>query len=92
MESKTAQKHSVTIDYFSQAIALDPNYALAYVGLADAYAADNIDFSREKLLKAREAAERALELDDGLSEAHFMHLPTIGMPSSLDILADLKRL
>ena len=59
------------IGYFQQAIALDPNYALAYAGLADAVAqpSDVVPFAeREKL--SREAALKALSLDDSLAEAH----------------------
>ena len=60
-------------EYFQQAIDRDPNYALAYAGLADSYnrlsgfntLAPNVGFP-----KARAAAVRALELDDRLAEAH----------------------
>jgi TolB-like protein/Tfp pilus assembly protein PilF len=63
------------IDYFQQAIAKDPNYALAYAGLADSYMLlPNYDFGgtpvRESLAPAREAITKALELDDSLAEAH----------------------
>ena len=61
------------IGYFQQAIAKDPNYALAYVGLADSYNFLS-DFSfvapRDGFPKAREAAQKALQIDDSLSEAH----------------------
>ena len=50
------------VEYFQQAIALDPNYALAYSGIADAYA------SRES--NSLEYAMKALALDDSLAEAH----------------------
>jgi len=60
-------------DYFQQAIDKDPNYALAYAGLADAYNAlggfDTLA-SKETFPKAREAAEKALKLDESLAEAH----------------------
>jgi TolB-like protein/DNA-binding winged helix-turn-helix (wHTH) protein/Flp pilus assembly protein TadD len=59
--------------YFEQAIARQPGYALAYVGLADAYLvlADHGYMSPEQALPlARAAAERSLQLDDGLAEAH----------------------
>ncbi len=61
------------IGYFEDAILKDPNYALAYAGLADSYAALGVveDQSSQDLMpKARSAALRALELDDGLAEAH----------------------
>ena len=61
------------IHYFEQAIAADPNYALAYAGLADSY--DLLDDwgqtpPRDSFPKARAAAQKALELDDSLAEAH----------------------
>ena len=61
------------IEYFSQAIALDSGYALAYAGLADSY---NILASysalppQEAFPKAKAAALQALELDDKLAEGH----------------------
>ena len=62
------------IDYFQQAIAKDPNYALAYSGLADSYYAlarnSGVLSPKEAGAKARQAAEKALELDSSLSEAH----------------------
>ena len=61
------------IQYFQQAIALDPNYALAYAGLADSYALLD-DWGqtppRDSFPKARAAAEKAIALDDSLAEAH----------------------
>lgn len=60
------------INYFRQAIELDPNYALAYAGLADAYhRLSNIYLSpREAMPKAKAAALKAVEIDDYLAEAH----------------------
>lgn len=61
------------ISYFEDAIIEDPNYALAYAGLADAYATLGVveDVApQENMPKARSAAMKALELDDGLAEAH----------------------
>jgi eukaryotic-like serine/threonine-protein kinase len=61
------------IDYFQQAIKADPNYALAYAGLADSYnvlSTNAVGPPREAFPKAKEAAERALALDDTLAEAH----------------------
>ena len=60
-------------DYFQQAIDKDPNYALAYAGLADSYnmlGSFDALASAEAYPKAREAAEKALRLDEGLAEAH----------------------
>jgi TolB-like protein/DNA-binding winged helix-turn-helix (wHTH) protein len=62
-----------SIGYFRQAIAKDPNFALAYVGLADAYNIGNImgAFSpKQSLPEAKEAAIKALALDPSLAEAH----------------------
>jgi TolB-like protein/Flp pilus assembly protein TadD len=63
------------IEYFNQAIALDPKFALAYAGLADSYMLlPNYDFGgtpvRESIAPARVAIEKALELDDSLAEAY----------------------
>jgi TolB-like protein/Flp pilus assembly protein TadD len=68
-EGESIQK---AIEYFQQALAIDPNDALAYAGLADAYY-DQSTFLRaplEVLPKAKAAAARAIELDDSLAEAH----------------------
>ena len=64
-----------SIDYFQKAIAADPNYALAYAGLADSYTlAGSYGYSilppKEAMPKAEAAATKALELDDSLAEAH----------------------
>jgi len=60
------------IDYLNRAIALDPNYALAYNGLAFNYsnAGDWFISPKEAAPKAREAAKRALAIDDTLADAH----------------------
>jgi DNA-binding winged helix-turn-helix (wHTH) protein/TolB-like protein/Tfp pilus assembly protein PilF len=60
-------------EYFHLAIEKDPNYALPYTGLADLYSsivADAIVPKEESMPKARQAAMRALELDETLAEAH----------------------
>jgi serine/threonine protein kinase/Flp pilus assembly protein TadD len=63
-----------SIEYFQQAIDKDPGYALAYAGLADSYSALGGGWMylppTDTLPKAKAAAERALELDDTLAEAH----------------------
>jgi TolB-like protein/Tfp pilus assembly protein PilF len=62
-----------SLDYFQKAVAKDPNYAAAYVGIADAYgmlAANDQAPADEVVPKAREAAQRALRIDPGLAEAH----------------------
>ena len=61
------------IERFQQAIDRDPNYALAFTGLADCYQVLETYAgvpSSEIIPKARTAAERALQLDDSLAEAH----------------------
>jgi eukaryotic-like serine/threonine-protein kinase len=60
------------LDYFRQAIALDPRYALAYCGVADVYSGFSSQYlpSSEVIPKAREAALKAIELDETLPEAH----------------------
>jgi len=61
------------IEYLKEAVAIDPEYALAYAGLADCYGVLSIYrpvAPEEVYPKAKAAAERALELDDSLSEAH----------------------
>lgn len=62
-----------SIDYFKQAVAKDPNYALAYSGISDSYSyLGNHGFMppREVSPEAKEAAVRALEIDGRLAEAH----------------------
>jgi TolB-like protein/Tfp pilus assembly protein PilF len=62
-----------SIGYYEQAIAKDPKYARAYAGLADCYqllAEYMAATPKEGFTKAREAATKALELDDQLAEAH----------------------
>jgi len=60
------------IDAFKQAIEIDSNYALAYCGLADAYfRLSNVSLQpREVLPKAKEAALKAVQIDENLAEAH----------------------
>ncbi len=61
------------IEFFNQAIEIDPQYALAYAGLADCY--NLLDIwaglpTRETFPKAKAAAQKALSIDDQLAEAH----------------------
>ena len=61
------------ISFYEQAIARDPNYALAYAGLADAYILlpyYTATAQRDASGKAKEAALKALRLDPNLAEAH----------------------
>ncbi|HWP52977.1 MAG TPA: winged helix-turn-helix domain-containing protein [Pyrinomonadaceae bacterium] len=73
LNQRTPEGITRSIDYFQRAIALDPNYALAYAGLAEAY--DKAYFfielpPQETIAKEKAAATRALQLDDSLAEAH----------------------
>ena len=61
-----------SIRYYEEALKLDPNYALAYCGLADTYAymGGVVMPSKEAVVKEKEFAQRALELEPQLAEAH----------------------
>jgi serine/threonine-protein kinase len=61
-----------SIRYYERALKLDPNYALAYCGLADTYAymGGVMMPSKEAVVKEKEFAQKALELDPDLAEAH----------------------
>ena len=70
-KSPTALKHC--LEYFEQAIALDPRYSLAHAGLADSYimlAYHNYVPPKQVFPRARVAADAAVTFDDGLAEAH----------------------
>lgn len=70
---RTGESLKKSVDYFNQAIEKDPSYALAYVGLADAYIVIpfySVGSVQDSYPKAKAAAKRALELDDRLAEAH----------------------
>ncbi|HUU15503.1 MAG TPA: tetratricopeptide repeat protein, partial [Terriglobia bacterium] len=70
---RTEEGLKKSIDYFQQAIEKDPNYAVAYAGLADSYsvlAEGKWSPPEECYPKARAAALKALEIDDSLAEAH----------------------
>jgi TolB-like protein/tetratricopeptide (TPR) repeat protein len=70
---RTANDLKKSIEYFEQAIAVDPNYALAYAGIADAYVwlpGYTAGAPRDCYPKAKAAATKALQLDDTLAEAH----------------------
>ena len=73
MARRTSAALQEAVGHFSKAIRLDPQYALAYVGLADSYALlgqyGALD-DREVVAKAEPVVERALELNDQLGEAY----------------------
>src|SRR5213080_3407637 len=73
LNKRTPDGIAKAVEYFRQAIEIDPNYALAYAGLADGY--DKVYWfirlpPEEVMPKEREAATSALALDDSLAEAH----------------------
>jgi serine/threonine protein kinase/Tfp pilus assembly protein PilF len=79
---RTREALEQAIAYFRQAIDRDPTYALAYAGLADSYAVlGSFAFRRpqEMFPLARAAAKQAIEIDEGLAEAHV----TLAVVSSL---------
>ncbi|MGH9963025.1 MAG: tetratricopeptide repeat protein, partial [Pyrinomonadaceae bacterium] len=74
---RTGEGFRKAIDHFQQAIDIDPKYAQAYAGLADTYILKRVfallepgETLQQMEAKARAAAERALEIDDTLAEAH----------------------
>ena len=62
------------LEYFRKAIEKDPRYALAYTGVADSYTVGSGRYlalpAKEAYPRARVAAEKALQIDDSLAEAH----------------------
>jgi tetratricopeptide (TPR) repeat protein len=68
---RTREAYKKAIELFNQALEKDPNYALAYSGLADCYSLGDYPLPpKEKYPLARQAALKALELDDTLAESH----------------------
>jgi TolB-like protein/Tfp pilus assembly protein PilF len=71
---RTEESYQKAIEHYKQALDLDPNYALAYVGLADAYYIGlrhpPPSPSVENIRQSRDAAEKALAIDESLGEAH----------------------
>jgi len=72
---KLSPEHvALALDYYQLALEKDPNYALAYTGIAGVWATRGI-FGivppREAIPKVKEAVLKALELDDTLAEAHY---------------------
>src|SRR5256884_6710436 len=70
---RTKEDLEKAISYFGEAIQKDPNYALAHAGMADCYTLMGRHLYlpvKEAFSKARDYANRALELNDNLAEAH----------------------
>jgi TolB-like protein/Flp pilus assembly protein TadD len=72
-EKRTGADLRKSIEYYDQSIARDPNYPLAYVGLADSHLLLSVYGAlspKEAASPARAALKKALELDDSLAQAH----------------------
>jgi TolB-like protein/Tfp pilus assembly protein PilF len=70
---RTGEDFKTAISYFEKAIDKDPGFALAYAGLADTYVllpGFTWVAPQDAMPKAKVAAQKALELDDTLAEAH----------------------
>jgi serine/threonine protein kinase/tetratricopeptide (TPR) repeat protein len=70
---RTGDGFERAIRLFNEAIRRDPNFALAWAGLADSYLLQSSYYEAppsKALPLARQAAQRALSIDDGLAEAH----------------------
>ncbi len=70
---RTSKDALSAIEYFQQAIAIDPNYALAYAGLSEAnwfLALYSYPQPNELIPKAKKLALKAIELDNGIAEPH----------------------
>lgn len=70
---RTGESLRQSVEFYNQAIDRDPNYALAYSGLAESYElfpSYSVASPQESMPKAKAAAVRALEIDDSLAEAH----------------------
>jgi TolB-like protein/DNA-binding winged helix-turn-helix (wHTH) protein/tetratricopeptide (TPR) repeat protein len=70
VRSDNVEGNAKAIEHFQRAIAMDPNDALAYEGLAIAYTGSANEAPKAVMPKARAAALKAIELDDSLAEAH----------------------
>ena len=73
LNKRTEESYHKAIEAFEQALEIDPDYSLAYTGLADAYV--QFDYYGlvppwEIIQKAKAAAIKAIQLDDDLAEAH----------------------
>ena len=91
-ERRSGDNIPKAIAFYEQAIARDPNYALAYAGLADAYVL--LPFytgarQRDVFPKAKEAARKALRLDPNLAEAHTA-LGKILFFDEIDLMGSLR--
>src|SRR6266536_625456 len=70
---RTIESLRQAVEFYRQAVAKEPNYALAYAGLAETYvvfAGHSVGSAKDSMPQAKTAALRALELDDSMAEAH----------------------
>src|SRR5438105_2198279 len=87
-EKRTGADLRKSIEYYDQAIAKDPSYPLAYVGLADSHLLLSVYGAlspKEAAAPAKAALKKALELDDSLAQAH----ASSGLLATLEL--DLNR-
>lgn len=78
---RTGSDMDKALAYFQQAISVDPTYALAYSGLAETYILMPLyrnEDPQAAFPMARAAAQKALQLDDGLAEAHTAMASVLG--------------
>ena len=70
---RSKESFEKAIEYFQRAVALDPNYALAYAMMADCYYLRwyyGFNSAPDQIRNAKEATQRALQLDDSVAEGH----------------------
>jgi TolB-like protein/Tfp pilus assembly protein PilF len=70
---RTGESLKQAVEFFNQAIEKDPNYALAYGGLAETYvlfSSYDVAAAGDSMPSAKAAAVRAISIDDSLAEAH----------------------
>ena len=70
LDKGTSSQQRKALEYFEDAIRIDPKYAAAYAGLADYYWSNQELPPRGRMPKAKEYAQRALGLDPNLADAH----------------------
>ncbi len=92
---RTADNFRIAIGHFNDAIERDPNYALAYAGLADAYSL-LADYRGAPVLEsydnARQAALKAISLDSELAEAHQWYSEYLAAMGRFDeALSEIRR-
>jgi TolB-like protein/cytochrome c-type biogenesis protein CcmH/NrfG len=91
-EKRTGDNIPKAIAFYEQAIAHDPNYALAYAGLSSAYILSPFYAGADRLStspKAKEAALKALRLDPNLAEAH-LALGKVLFFSEIDLVGAMR--